>query len=359
MAVFGTSLLAILLVTMACGAPAPAPTSAPAKPAAPAPTAAPAAPAATKAPAAAPTTAPATQPATDYPKQPITLIVPWAAGGDTDVPMRIAAEFVGKEIGQPIVVQNVTGAAGVTGTRQAKGARPDGYTLLSIHEHVTVNQGTGLADYGVEAYEPIADMMFSGEFLMTGASKPWNNFKELVEDAKKRPGEISEGMTFGSTAQMFAFMVMHRAGIKLKAVGYDGTAQRMTALLGGQIDLSASPLSSALEQWKAKKVKVLAYASEKRDPHLPDVMTFKEQGFDIVWGLNRGWVAPKGTPLPIILKIEQAIKKASENREYKKKIEDDLGSEVRFMPHDQYGKFLNDQKADLLRIIQETGMKAK
>lgn len=342
--------LLLLMVPLACAPSAAPPPKATEPPKAAAPSAPTTAPAAEK---------PAAQPATDWPKQPITLIVPWAAGGDTDVPMRIVAEFVGKELGQPVVVQNVVGASGTTGTRQARGAKPDGYTLLSIHEHVTVNQGTGLVDYGVEAFDPIANIMFSPEFLMTEASNPWNDFKELVADAKKRPNEITIGVTFGSTAQMFAFLVMHRADIKLKPVGYDGTAQRMTALLGKQIHLAASPLSSALEQWKAKKVKVLAFASEKRDPRLPDVATFKEQGYDVVSGLNRGWVAPKGTPRPIIAKVEAAIKKVTENPEFKKKIEDELGSEVVFMPSDKYGTFLDAQKADLLKVIKETGMQAK
>ena len=347
--------LLLLMVPLACAPSAAPPPKATEAPKAAAPSAPTTAPAAAK--PAAPTAAqPAVEPATDWPKQPITLIVPWAAGGDTDVPMRIIAEFVGKELGQPIVVQNVTGASGTTGTRQAKGAKPDGYTLLSVHEHLTVNKGTGLVDYGFEAFDLIANIMFSPEFLMTEASNPWNDFKELVADAKKRPNEITIGLTFGSTAQMFAFLVMHRADIKLKPVGYDGTAQRMTALLGKQIHLAASPLSSALEQWKANRVKVLAFASETRDPRLPHVATFKEQGYDVVSGLNRGWAAPKGTPRPIIAKVEAAIKRATENPELKKKIVDVLGSEIAFMPSDKYEAFVKAQEAELMKVIKETGM---
>ncbi len=345
------SLLALLILSSACtsAAPAPAPTQAPAAAAkAPEPTKAAAAPAAQQ-PA-------AVQPATDWPKQPVTLIVPWAAGGDTDIPMRVVAEFVSKELGQPIVVQNVTGASGTTGTRQARGVKPDGYTLVSVHEHLTVNKGTGLVDYGFEAFDLIANIMFSPEFLMTEASQPWNSLKDVVDDAKKRPNQLTYGMTFGSTAQMFAFLVMHRTGVQFKPVGYDGTAQRMTALLGKQIDLAHSPLSSALEQWKAKRVKVLAFAGEKRDPRLSEVPTFKELGYDLVSGINRGWAAPKGTPKPILLRVEQAIKKATENPDLKKKIVDEMGSEIAFMTGEQYTKFCLDQEKDLLKVIKETGM---
>jgi tripartite-type tricarboxylate transporter receptor subunit TctC len=367
-------MMVLLLFTFACGeaqpaAPTPAP-KAPAAPAAatPAPAApaaatpAPAAPAATPAPAAPAATpaaaAPAGKvaPATNWPTQPVTLIVPWAAGGDTDVPMRVAAEFIGRELGQPIVVQNITGASGTTGSRQARDARPDGYTLLSIHEHITVNKGTGLVDYGWDAFDPIANIMFSGEFMMTHANAPWNTWEEMVQDARQRPNQITVGVTFGSTAQMFAFMLMNRSNIQLRPVGYDGTAQRMTALLGGQLELAASPLSSAVEMHRANRVKVLGYAGEQRHDVLRDIPTFREQGYDVIWGLNRGWVAPKGTDPAIIARVEQAIQRATQNPDFQRRVEAELGSELRFMSSQQYAEFLRGQESDLMRIIQETGM---
>ncbi len=360
-----TSLLLITLASAACStaasppaATAPAPTKAAASATQqPAPTAAIQQAAPTVAPPQAAPTAAAVQPATDWPKQPITLVVPWAAGGDTDVPMRVVAEFVGKELGQPVVVQNVSGASGVTGTRQAKGAKPDGYTLLSIHDHVHINHWTGMADYDWDAFEPIAHIVSSPEFMMTESSQPWNNMKELIADAKKRPGQITAGVTFGSTAQMHVWMIMYNAGVQFKPVGYDGTAQRITALLGKQIDIGASPLSSALEQYKAKRVKLLGYADDERDARAPDVATYKEQGLNFNWGTNRGWVAPKGTPAPIIAKIEAALKKVCDNPEFKKKIEDEMGSKVRFMDHVQYAQYLTKTSAEMKKVIEETGMK--
>lgn len=295
----------------------------------------------------------------DYPRQPITLIVPWAAGGDTDVPMRVIVEYVGKELGQPVVVQNVVGGGGTVGTRQARGAKPDGYTLLSIHEHVIINQGTGLVDYGVEDFEPIALIVTSPVFLATEASNPWSNLKDLIDDAKKRPGEISWGMTFGSTSQMFAFAFMHRTGTKFKPVSYEGTAQRMTALLGKQIDLGQTPLSTTVEHLKAGKIKVLGYAWDQRDPRTAEIPTFKEQGVDLVWGESRGWVAPKGTPPEILDRVQNAIQKALQNPELKKKIEEEQGSQLTFLPRDQYREKLRKQDAELKQIIQETGMKAQ
>ncbi len=309
------------------------------------------------APAATAPTAAAT--AINWPTQPITLIVPFAAGGDTDVPMRVVAEFLGKELGQPVVVQNVSGGSGTTGTRQAKNAKPDGYTLVSIHEHTIVNQHTGIVDYGPLDLEPIALLVTSAGFLATEASNPWNDLKSLIDDAKKRPNEITWGVTFGSTAQMWAYLFMFKTGTKFRPVGYDGTAQRITALLGKQIQLGESPLSTAQQQIAAGKLKVLGYAWTERDKRLPNVPTFKEQGVDAIFSTSRGWAAPKGTPPEILKKLETALQKVMANSELKKKIEDEQGSIVEFLPRDKYIEKLKLQDVELKKVIQETGMKAQ
>jgi tripartite-type tricarboxylate transporter receptor subunit TctC len=302
-------------------------------------------------------TAPA-QPTLNWPTQPITLIVPFAAGGDTDVPMRVVAEFLGKELGQPVVVQNVAGGSGTAGTRQAKSAKPDGYTLVSIHEHTIINQHTGLVDYGPLDLEPIALLVTSAGYLATEVSNPWNDVKSLIDDAKKRPNEISWGVTFGSTAQMWAFVFMHRTGTQFRPVGYDGTAQRVTALLGKQIHLGETPLSTAQAQVKAGKLKLLGYAWTARDPRLPDVKTMREQGVDAIFATSRGWAAPKGTPTEILKKLEGALQKVMANPEVKKKIEDEQGSIIEFLPREKYIDKLKQQDAELKKVIQETGMKA-
>ena len=358
---FPRGLIALLLITaVACSPttpPSPAAQKTDAKPTSPpAATSAPAA--KQEKPAAKEADKPAAAEAADYPRQPITLIVPWAAGGDTDVPMRVVAEFVSRELGQPIVVQNVVGASGTVGTRQARGARADGYTLLSIHEHMIINQGTGVVDYGVEDFDPIALVVTSPVYLATEASNPWNNLKDLIEDAKQRPEQITWGATFGSTSHMFGAAFTHKTDTTFRFVGYEGTAQRMTALLGKQIDLGQTPLSTTVEQMKAGKIKVLGYAWDQRDPRTPDVPTFKEQGVDLEWGESRGWVAPKGTPEPIVQKVQDAIRRAVENPELKMKIEEEQGSLLTFLPGQEYKARLAQQDQELKKVIAETGMKS-
>ncbi len=310
------------------------------------------------APTATPTAPRATAAATPiaYPERPITLIVPFAAGGDTDVPMRVVAEFLGKELGQPVVVQNVVGAGGSTGTRQVRAAKPDGYTLASIHEHTIINQRTGVVDYGPLDFEPIAAFLTSPNYLATEATNPWKDLKELVDDAKKRPNEITWGVTFGSTAQMFAFLFMNKSGTKFRPVGYEGTAQRITAILGKQIHVGGSPLSTAVQQIQAGRMRVLGLAWDKRDPRTPNVALFREQGVDMIWGEQRGWVAPKGTPIEIVRKLEAALKKVLDNPEVKKRLEDEQGNLITFKNREQYIELLKQEDVELTKAIKETGM---
>jgi putative tricarboxylic transport membrane protein len=350
----GTLVGGSLLAACQAATPAAKPTEAP-KPAA-----EPTKPTEAAKPAAEPTKpAAAAAPATDWPRQPITLIVPWAAGGDTDVPMRVLAEFVSKDLGQPIAVQNVVGAGGSAGIRQAKGARPDGYTLMSIHEHVIVNQHTGVTDFSVLDLEPIALAITTLDMINTTPDKPWKDARDLVDEAKKRPGEITWGMTFGSTAQMFAFGFMHKTDTKYKPVGYEGTAQRVTALLGNQIEVAAGPTSVMQQHWSAGKAKALGFASDKRDPRAPEVPTLPELGIDYTATLGRGWAAPKGTPPEVLKKVEVAMQRALENPELKKKIEEEQGNAITFLAREQYIERLKQQDAELQKVIAETGMTAQ
>lgn len=313
-------------------------------------------PAATPTAPAAATAAP-TPAAVQWPTGPITLVVPWAAGGDTDVPMRVVAEFVSKELGVPVVVQNVAGAGGSTGVRQFRDtAKPDGSTFLSIHESTIINQHTGVTDFSPLDFEPVALIVTSPAYLATHSSNPWNSVQDLIDDAKERPNEITFGMTFGSTTQMFAFLMMSETGVQFRPVGYEGTAQRVTALLGQQIHLGETPLSTAVQHLKAGNLKVLGLAWDERDPRTPEVKTFKEQGLDIVWGTGRGWVAPKGTPKEIVQKMSAAIDKVLKDPALKKKLEEEQGSIITYLGPEQYTEQLTRQDGELKKVIAETGM---
>src|SRR5918995_283131 len=241
-----------------------------------------------------------------YPDRPIKMIVPWAAGGDTDNIFRPFAAELQKHIGQPVVVANVGGASGTTGAREAKAAAPDGYTVYAVHDYIHLTFYAGISDVKYTDFEPICLVAATPSVLTASAKTPWKNWKELADDAKKRPGEITVGATLGSTSHIFPAMIEKAAGLKFKYVSYDGLAPRMNALLGGHINLTDSNLTQK-GKVEGGLLRFLAIASEKRDPEIPDVPTLKELGVDVSYEVVRGLLVPKGTPALFVAVLQAAI----------------------------------------------------
>ena len=213
--------------------------------------------------------------AQQFPDRAIKMIVPWAAGGDTDNIFRPFAPLLQKHIGQPIVIANVGGASGTVGAREAKNSAADGYTLYAVHDYIHLTYYAGIADVQYTDFEPICLLAATPSVLTASPKTPWKDWKEFVADAKARPGQISVGATLGSTSHIFPAMIEKAAGIKLKYVSYDGLAPRMNAILGGHIDLTDSNLTQK-GKVDAGQLKFLAIASEKRHPDMPNVPTLKE-----------------------------------------------------------------------------------
>ena len=202
-----------------------------------------------------------------YPDRPIKMIVPWAAGGDTDNIFRPFAAELQKQIGQPVVIANVGGASGTVGAREAKNAAPDGYTVYAVHDYIHLTFYAGISDVKYSDFEPICLVAATPSVLTASAKTPWKSWQELADDAKKRPGEISVGATLGSTSHIFPAMIEKAGGVKFKFVSYDGLAPRMNALLGGHINLTDSNLTQK-GKVEAGLLRFIAIASEKRDPEI-------------------------------------------------------------------------------------------
>jgi len=258
-------------------------------------------------------TATATTFAADYPDRAIKLIVPWAAGGDTDLIFRPLAPLLQKYLGQPIVIANVGGASGTVGEREASGAAPDGYTLFGAHDFIHSVYFGGMIDIKYDAaFEPVCMVSSTPSVITVGAKTPWKTFKELVEDAKKRPDQIVVGASLGSTSQYSIAIAANAAGVTFKYVPYDGTAKRMNALLGGHIDVGDSNLTQK-GKVDAGLLRFLANMSEKRTTGLEDVPTLKELGYPMVYDSPFGIAGPKGMDPKIVAKLHDAFKKALED----------------------------------------------
>ncbi len=289
-----------------------------------------------------------------YPDRPIKLIVPWGAGGDTDVIYRAFAPQMEKHLGGNVVIANVGGASGTKGAKEAKASPADGYTIFAVHDSIHSTYWTGVADVDYTDFEPICLVSSTPSILTAAPKAPWKDIKSMLADAKKRPGQITVGATLGSTSHFFPALVEKAAGIKFKYVPYEGTAGRMNALLGSHIDLAESNLTQKGKA-AAGHMRFLAIATEERSPEIPDVPTLKESGVDVQYAVNRGLLAPKGTPADVLAKLRSACGAAAKEPAFHEAMAKQ-GTLVHYLNADQYADFL--EKNDKLNhdLAKELGL---
>jgi tripartite-type tricarboxylate transporter receptor subunit TctC len=287
-----------------------------------------------------------------YPDRPVKLIVPWAAGGDTDNIFRPFVPGLQKALGATVVIANVTGASGTVGAREAKNSPPDGYTLYAIHDYIHSTYYTGVSDVKYTDFEPVCLISSTPSVLTASPKTKWTSWQELLGDAKARPGQISVGATLGSTSHFFPALIEKAAKIKFKYVSYEGLAPRMNAILGGHIDLTDSNLTQKAKV-DAGQLRFIAIATEKRSPEVPNVPTLKELGVDVVFSVERGIVAPKGTPADVLAKLESACAQAVKEPAFAESMKKQ-GTDVRYLDRKAYAEFmkkLDDLNRDLSKEL--------
>jgi tripartite-type tricarboxylate transporter receptor subunit TctC len=283
-----------------------------------------------------------------YPDRPIKLIVPWAAGGDTDNIFRPFAPMMQKHIGQTVVIANVGGASGTKGAKEAKEAPADGYTLYAVHDYIHSTYYAGVADVQYSDFEPVCMIASTASVLTASPKTPWTDWKGLLADAKARPGTITVGATLASTSHFFPALIEKAAGVKFKYVSYEGLAPRMNAILGGHIDLTDSNLTQK-GKVEAGQLRFIAIATEKRHPEMPSVPTLKELGVNVVYDVNRGLLAPKGTPAAALAKLESSCAAAAKEPAFADSMKKQA-TDVRYMGRAAYAAWLK-KNDDLNRDI--------
>jgi len=293
----------------------------------------------------------------EFPDRAVKMIVPWAAGGDTDNIFRPLAQLLQKQLAQPVVIANVGGASGTVGAREAKGSPADGYTIYAVHDYIHLVHYAGLTEITYRDFEPICRVSATSSVLTASPKTPWKNWQEFVDDAKKRPGQLSVGATLGSTSHIFPASIEKAAGIKLKYVSYDGLAPRMNAILGGHVDLTDSNLTQK-GKVEAGQLKFLAIASEQRNPEMPEVPTLKELGLDIVYEVVRGLMVPKGTPEPVRAKLAEACRQATADPAFAEAMKLQ-GTAVAHLDPKAYGAFLDKIDAENKAIMGDLGLLKK
>jgi tripartite-type tricarboxylate transporter receptor subunit TctC len=283
-----------------------------------------------------------------YPDRPVKLVVPWAAGGDTDNIFRPFVPGFQKSLGQTVVIANVGGASGTRGAKEVKDSPADGYTLYAVHDYIHSTYYAGVADVQYTDFEPVCLIASTPSVLTASPKTPWKSMKELLSDAKARPGQITVGATLASTSHFFPALIEQKAGVKFKYVSYEGLAPRMNAILGGHIDLTDSNLTQK-GKVEAGQLKFLAIATEKRHPEMPGIPTLKELGVNVVYDVNRGLMVPKGTPADVIAKLGSACAAAAKAPAFADAMKKQ-GTDVRYMNRAAYGKWLK-QNDDLNRNL--------
>jgi tripartite-type tricarboxylate transporter receptor subunit TctC len=262
-----------------------------------------------------------------YPTRPITIVVPFPPGGIADLTARPLASVFERILKQPVVVANKTGAAGAVGMQSAAIAKPDGYTLMvalvsiSTIPEVDALFGRNPA-FTRDQFVGIARLNADPPILVVGADTPWKNLKELVEDGKKRPGEItysSSGVYGASHVPMEMFL--QAAGLNMRHLPTTGGAPAMTAVLGGHAAMWASPPAIAVPHLKAAKIRALATWGATRLAAFPDIPTMKELGYNIEYYLWTGLFAPKNVPANVVKVLRDATRQAVHDREFNNAME--------------------------------------
>jgi tripartite-type tricarboxylate transporter receptor subunit TctC len=264
-----------------------------------------------------------------YPSRPITLIVPFAAGGPTDTIARIVVEGMRASLGQPIIIENVGGADGSIAVGRAARAAPDGYTISigNVATHVLNGAAYSLSYDLLNDFEAISRLTDAPAFIDAKLALPAKDLKELIAWLKANPSKASAGV-FATWSRLFGAYFQSSTGTHIQFVPYRGAAPAMQDLVAGQIDLMFDQAGNTLQQLRNGKIKALAVAATKRVALAPDIPTMDEAGvpgfYLSVW---HGMWAPKGTPKDVIAKLNSAIVTTLANPGLQQKLVD-LGQEV-------------------------------
>ena len=302
--------------------------------------------------------------AEDYPSRPITLVVPYSAGGGNDVMARIVADKMSKSLGQQIVIENKGGAGGSIATRQIAKAAPDGYTLglggtgtLAINPTLYHNVGYDPR----KDFAPVGLIATSALVVLVNNDVPAKSIPELIALAKKEPGKLTYASAgVGSGIHLGAELFATMADVKLTHIPYKGSSPALADLLGGHVAIYFSSLPPAIGLIKDGKVRALGVTGPQRSPLLPELPTVAEAGplpgYEAV--LHYGIVAPAGTPQPIIDKLAAAMKAAMAEPDVREKIAAD-GAEVMAMTPAEYAADIDREETKWSGVVKLSGAKVE
>ena len=298
--------------------------------------------------------------AQDYPSRPVKVVVPFSPGGAVDGPMRVIAQELSRRLGEQVVVENKPGAGATIGADLVAKSPADGYTLLLASQTIAISATLypKLPFDPVEDFAPITLIGREPGVLVVNPALPVKTLQELIAYAKERPGQLDYASSGnGSGQHLFFALLASSTGMKLNHIPYKGSAQATTDLLGGQVMMSIPGTAGMVGHIKAGKLRALAVTGATRSPQLPDVPTVMESGIAgyeaYVW---MGLLAPRGTPAPIVDKIQHAVVSVLALPEVKSYMAT-AGIEVVGSTPAEFGRFFRSEKELWARVVRETGAK--
>ena len=302
--------------------------------------------------------------AQDFPAKPLRMVVGYAAGGPTDVIGRIIAQDMAASLGQPVVVENRTGANGLIGTLEVKKAPADGYTLLVTTLSHNVN---ALLMADKKPYDPIADfttvslLAFLPMVMVTRAEAPFNSVQDVIAAAKAKPGEISYASAGnGGSAHLAGALLATLTQTQMTHVPFRGNAPALTEVMAGRVSFMFYPMIGIAEQVRDKRLKALAVTTEKRHPDYPGVPTTAESGLpgfeDYTQGL--GLVGPAGIGAPVVQKLNAAVRASLAKPDTEQRLKQ-LGAGVHASSPEEFRAWLRQDAERWARVIKAAGVSAE
>jgi tripartite-type tricarboxylate transporter receptor subunit TctC len=309
--------------------------------------------------AAAAITVPASATAAEIPCETAKLIVPWKAGGDTHVIFTVFEKKIQElDVHPKIQVVTIGGQGGNKGAKEAAASAPDGCTLFAIHQSAITSYLNGRIDFQFDGFETVARLTSTPDVPGANPKTGYKTWADVEAAAKANPGGIKVGATMGSTSQFMWLLLEDMTGVQFSYVPYDGTAERVTALMSGAIDLGSVNIASNRAQLEAGEVVGLGIAAAARSKQMPDLPTMNEQGVDLDYSLVRGIVAPKGTPKDVIDHWAGVFKAAAEDPGLLAEM-DAKGTDVEFVGPEGYREWADKTYAAYEKVAIKIGLYKK
>lgn len=284
----------------------------------------------------------------------ITVLFP--AGSSADVTARMLGEGMAKRLGANVVVVNRPGAGGAIGYKHVAAQKPDGYALVWNSNSISTTHHSGQLPFDYKAFDPVARVLVESPILVVKGDAPWKTLRELIADAKSRPGKITVGNSgIGSHTHISSAALFKATDANIVDVPY-GAAQTVPNLLGGHVDALVQLPGALATHMRTGAVRALAAMTPARDPALPEVPTAREQGVDVSLEAWRGIAVPRGTPKAAIAALENAIRQTAATAEFRASAEH-LGVRPAFLPAAEFGELIAREDAELARLMGLIGLK--